>query len=106
MKPGILAKEIKEILNNQLGGLVQDVVIFGSRINGKARSDSDYDVLIILKSEDTRKIRRAISDLCYDLELKYDIFLDTQVITIDEINNGFRGKHPVFIDAIKEGIHA
>jgi predicted nucleotidyltransferase len=106
MKPGILAKEIKELLNFHLNGLVQEVILFGSRVKRTARTDSDYDVLIILNGIDNRQIRRKISDLCYDLDLKYDIFLDTQVITLDEIKNGLRGKHPVFIDAIKEGIHA
>jgi len=106
MKPGILAKEIRDILVSRLGDIIHDVVIFGSRVKGKARSDSDYDVLIILNCEDTRKTRRAISDLCYELDLKYDIFIDTQIISLDEMDHGIRGKHPVFIDAIKEGIHA
>jgi predicted nucleotidyltransferase len=106
MKPEMLAKEIKEMLNARLGNSVQDVIIFGSRINKKARPDSDYDVLIILNGQDSRIIRRIISDLCYDLDLKYDIFIDNQVITLDEMNNGIKGKHPVFIDALKEGVHA
>ncbi len=101
-----LAKEIKELLTISLGETIHDVVIFGSRINKQARPDSDYDVLIVLDGEDTRKMRRAISDLCYDLELKYNIFLDTQIISRDEIDHGIRGKHLVIVDAIKEGVHA
>lgn len=101
-----LAKEIKELLIGRLGETIHDIVIFGSRVNQKARPDSDYDVLIVLDGDDTRKTRRAISDLCYDLELKYNIFLDTQIISRDEIDHGIRGKHPVIVDAINEGIHA
>lgn len=101
-----LAKEIKELLTGSLGETIHDVVILGSRINKQARPDSDYDVLIVLDGEDTRKMRRAISDLCYDLELKYNIFLDTQIISRDEIDHGISGKHPVIVDAINEGIHA
>jgi len=106
MKPAVLAKELKGILNARLGDLVDDVVIFGSRIQHKARPDSDYDVLIILKSGNSRRIRRAISDICYDLDLKYNIFIDSQIITIDEMNSGIRAKHPVLTDAINDGIHA
>lgn len=106
MKPGILAKEIRDILVSRLGSIIHDVVIFGSRVKGNARSDSDYDVLIILNCEDTRTIRRAISDLCYELDLKYNIFIDTQIISLQEVDHGIRGKHPVVINAIKEGIHA
>jgi len=42
----------------------------------------------------------------HTLNLKYDIFLDTQVISEDELKNGIRGKYPVFQMAINEGLHA
>jgi len=101
-----LAKEIKQHLNKNLDNIVSDVVIFGSQIKGKATQDSDYDVLIILRKNYDRKTKKLISDLCYDFDLKYDIFLDTQIISEDELKNGIRGKHPVFQIAIKEGLHA
>lgn len=101
-----LAQEIKQYLNAHLSNRVTDVVIFGSQIKGNAKSDSDYDVLIILKDDYDRKTKRTINDLCYDFDLKYDIFLDTQIISADELKNGLRGKHPIFKIAIKEGLHA
>ena len=101
-----LAKEIKQHLNKNPNNIVSDVVIFGSQITGKATPYSDYDVLIILTTSYDRKTKKSISDLCYDLDLKYDIFLDTQVISEDELKNGIRGKHPVFQIAINEGLHA
>lgn len=101
-----LAKEIKQYLNKNLDNIVSDVVVFGSRIKGNAGKDSDYDVLIILNTDYDRKIKKLINDLCYDFDLKYDIFLDTQIISEDELKNGLRGKHPVFQIAIKEGLHA
>ncbi len=101
-----LAQEIKRHLNAHLSNHVTDVIIFGSQIKGNAKSDSDYDVLIILKDDYDRKTKRTINDLCYDLDLKYDIFLDTQIISENELKNGIRGKHPIFKIAIKEGLHA
>lgn len=53
-----------------------------------------------------RRTKKLISDLCYDFDLKYDIFPDTQFISEDELKNGIRGKHPVFQIAINEGLHA
>lgn len=102
----LLAEEIKQILNDGLENIVRDVIIFGSRVKGNAHKDSDYDVLIITNCELSRELQRKISDLCYNLELKYDIFLDTQTISMHELEYGIRGKHPVFIDAIREGVHA
>lgn len=101
-----LAKEIKQHLNKNLDNIVSDVAIFGSQIKGKATQDSDYDVLSVVTTNYDRKTRKLISDCCYDYGLKYDIFLDNQVISEDELKNGIRGKHPVFQMAIKKGIHA
>jgi predicted nucleotidyltransferase len=102
----ILAQEIKQHLNIHLDGNVSDIVFFGSQIKGNSKPDSDYDVLIVLKSNYNRKIKRLINDLCYDFDLKYDIFLDTQIISENELKVGLRGKHPIFKTALKEGLHA
>ncbi len=106
MESKLLAKEIKQHLNKNLNNIVSDVVIFGSQVKGNAAKDSDYDVLIILNSDYNQKTKKIINDLCYDLDLKYDIFLDTQIISEFELRNGLRGKHPVFKIALKEGLHA
>ena len=101
-----LAKDIKQHLNKSLNNIVTDVVIFGSRVKGQATIYSDYDVLIVLNTNYDRKIQKSINDLCYDFDLKYNIFLDTHIISEFELNNSIRGKHPVFRNALKEGLHA
>ena len=106
MDKNYLATETKVHLNLNLGDLISDVVLFGSQTKGTATSDSDFDVLIILKTDDSRTIRKKINDLCYDFDLKYNIFLDTQIISETELKNGLRGKHPAFKKAILEGFHA
>jgi len=106
MEIKFLAAEIKRHLNDHLNNIVSDVIIFGSQAWGKAGKDSDYDAIIVLTMNYNRKIQKQINDLCYDLDLKYDIFLDTQIISEQELKDGIRGKHPIFKTAIKEGIHA
>jgi uncharacterized protein len=101
-----LTKEIKQYLNAYLNDSVDDVILFGSQVNGTANEDSDYDVVIVLKTKDDLKTRKLVNDYCYDIDLKYNIFLDTQIISKEELNQGLRGKHPVFELAVKEGIHA
>jgi hypothetical protein len=39
-------------------------------------------------------------------DLKYEIFLDTQIISEQEMRESIRGKHPVFKTAMQKGIHA
>ena len=106
MESRLLSKEIKQYLNSNLNNIVSDIIIFGSRVKGTANKYSDYDVIIVLNTNYDRKIHRAINDLCYDFDLKYSTFLDTQIISEFELMNGLRGKHPVFKSALKEGIHA
>ncbi len=102
----IIVKELKSILVENLGNSISDVVLFGSQLSGKATEDSDVDVLIVLKNDYDRQMRRKINDLCYEIDLKHDTFLDTQIISLNELKNSLRGKHPIFSNALKEGYHA
>ena len=106
MEAKLLAKEIKQHLNKHLNNIVTDVIIFGSRVKGTADIDSDYDVLIILDTDYNQKTKKLINGLCYDFDLNYDIFLDTQIISKSELKNSIRGKYPIFKTALKEGLHA
>lgn len=102
----LIIKELKNLLIENFGNNIQDVVLFGSQLKGKATDDSDVDVLIVLKNDYDRKMKRKINDICYDIDLKYDTFLDTQIISLNELKNSIRGKHPVFSNAIKDGYYA
>ncbi len=102
----IIIKELKNILVKNLGDDISDVVLFGSQLTGKATKDSDVDILIVLKNDYDRQIKRKINELCYEIDLKYDTFLDTQIISLNELKNSLRGKHPIFSNALKEGFHA
>ena len=80
-------------------------VLFGSQVYGHVSKDSDFDILIILKKKADWKIEREISDLCYEMDLKYNVITDTHVIGETELNT-LRGKQPIFVNAIANGLHA
>lgn len=101
-----ILKELKAALVANFGEDIRDVILFGSRAAGKARKDSDYDVLIILNNDYDWKYRRRITPVIYDLELKYNIFIDKKIISKNELHHTVEGMHPLYRDAIKEGIHA
>ena len=61
-------------------------------MKGNAAKDADYDVLIILDTDYNQKTKKLINGLCYDFDLNYDIFLDTQIISKSELKNSIRGK--------------
>ena len=106
MNKEFFLKELKALLVANFGEDIKDVILFGSQVTGKANEDSDYDVLIILNRSYDWEYRSKITSVIYDMELEYDIFVDTKIISVNELHNTIKGKHPLIVDAIQEGIHA
>lgn len=104
-KAQIIAKELKQLLSGKLGNDLKEVILFGSQAYGGANKYSDYDFLIILKNTPDWKTRDEIQGYCYDLDLKYEIFLDVHILGEEELQK-LRGKQPIFQTAIKKGIRA
>jgi predicted nucleotidyltransferase len=106
MEKELFLKELKTLLVANFGEDIDDVILFGSQATGDAHKHSDYDVLIILNTDYDWKYRSNITSVVYDMELEHDIFIDTKIISVDELHNTVKGKHPLYTDAIQEGIHA
>jgi len=96
---------LKQKLSKHFADNLMDVVLFGSQLTNKATPESDYDILIVLKHKPDWKIERKISDICYEVDLKYGIITDTHVITEQELGS-LRGKQPIFYNALNQGYHA
>lgn len=101
----IVLKELSLLLRSRFSDDLKDIVLFGSQAYGNAHKNSDYDILVILKKKADWKTEREISDLCYEIDLKYDIITDTHIIGESELST-LRGKQPIFVNAISNGIHA
>ncbi len=95
--------DLRDRLKNRFEDELSEIVLFGSRITGKSNADSDYDLLIILKHKPDWVLEREISDICYDIDLKHNIITDTLIISEPELKN-LRGKQPVFVNAIENGL--
>lgn len=46
---GTILKDLNGKLREKFAGDLKEVILFGSRVSGKAHTDSDYDLLIILR---------------------------------------------------------
>jgi len=101
----VIIQDLKNHLAQYFGDEIVQVILFGSQARKTERSESDYDVLIIVKSKLNWKIKEKIIDLCYDIDLKYDIIIDLHILAEEEINE-LRGKQPIFHNAIETGIRA
>lgn len=100
-----ILEDLNFLLKSRFADDLKDIVLFGSQVNGQSHNDSDFDILIILTKKADWKIEREISDLCYEVDLKYNIITDTHVIGEPELNT-LRGKQPIFVNAIAKGLYA
>ncbi len=100
-----IIQRLAKALKSKFGYRIKDVILFGSQASGNNSEDSDYDILIILKEKPDWRFERAISDICYGIELEHDIFIDTLIISESELET-IRGKQPIYQTALKMGIYA
>ncbi len=100
-----ILKELKKYLLVNFGFGIIDVILFGSQLMSLEISDSDFDVLIIMDKDYNWQDENRILDLCYDIDLKYNILIDAHIISEKEINSK-RGRQSIFINAVKSGVYA
>jgi predicted nucleotidyltransferase len=101
----VVLNDLSNLLRERFADNLKEVVLFGSQANGTAHKDSDYDFLIILKEKVDWKIEREISDLCYEIDSKYEIITDIHILSEGELST-IRGRQPIFVDALANGLHA
>jgi predicted nucleotidyltransferase len=101
----IVLKDLKDILNNNFPDLIESVILFGSQINNTYSEFSDFDILVILKENYDWKLQNKIIDLCYEIDLKYNIVTDIKVISKAELNEP-RGRQSYITQALSTGLRA
>jgi len=101
----IILQDLKDHLSHYFGKELINVILFGSQAKNMEHAESDYDILIILKNKNSWKTKDMVIDLCYDIDLKHDVIIDPHILAEDEINS-LRGKQPIFINALQNGIRA
>ena len=101
----VVLNDLSNLLKARFADNLKDVVLFGSQANGTAHKDSDYDFLIVLKEKVDWKTEREISDLCYEIDSKYDILTDIHILSVGELST-IRGRQPIFVNALANGLHA
>lgn len=101
----LVLNDLNNLLRDRFADNLKDVVLFGSQAKGTAHKYSDYDFLIILKQKADWKLEREISDLCYEIDSKYDILTDIHILSEEDLST-LRGRQPIFVDALANGLHA
>jgi len=101
----MVLNDLNSLLKTRFGDNLKELVLFGSQVNGTSHDDSDFDFLVILKQKADSKTEREISDICYEIDLKYNIITDVHILSEGELSS-IRGKQPIFVNALLIGMHA
>lgn len=94
----------RKALADQFPGLVEEILIFGSKARGEARPDSDLDVLLIVRNDAAhlkRELRRVGYLLAATGEVVPSIFAYSQQEWESRKNSGSPFRKAVERDAVK-----
>ena len=105
MDKAIILRDLRDNLRKQYQHSVKNVILFGSHAKGTANENSDFDILILLDEDYSGKDENNILDICYEIDLKYNIIIDAHLLSLKELES-IRGKQPIFLNAINSGIYA
>ncbi len=81
-----------------------EVILYGSRVKGSSRPDSDYDIFILVDSALTRKLEDRISFALYDLEYEADVILSVHIYERSFFQSPLGRIMPIFNNVRTEGI--
>jgi len=101
----VILNDLKMHLQSEYKDALKDIILFGSQATGKSKKNSDYDILIVLKENYNARDENKIYDLCYDIDLKYNIVIDAHIISQFELAT-LRAKQTMFHTALNTGIYA
>lgn len=90
-------------LQQELTSNISDVILFGSKARGDARSDSDIDILLVIDTDDWR-VKHTISTISADIGLEYDVFIDPRVMSAERWAYLRRNQFTLYTNVSREGI--
>jgi uncharacterized protein len=101
-------KKEKDILIAMAGEFSSDrrilkVIVFGSRVRGDYRGDSDFDLLVLVDKK-SRDIKDKILGIVYSYELQADISFAIKILSLEEMEYNKRLGSPFLENIEREGI--
>lgn len=96
-----MIKEFKEELKEVLGEKFMDLILFGSYARGDFSTDSDIDLLLIVKERLSSEEKERVSSICATFSLKYDIVISCFDYPYDVFN---RYNTPFLLNVKDEGV--
>lgn len=95
--------EYRKILDEKFPGLVEEMLIFGSKARGTATEDSDLDILLVIREGDWWK-KRDIAAPGYDLAICTDAVPSIMIHTREEWDDRRKTRAPFWQTVTRDGV--
>lgn len=82
---------------------VEELVLFGSYVQDRADEESDLDLLILTSHPFTRTRRHEITDVVFEVNLKYDTNISTLVVDRQAWESGPYSVMPIHDEILETG---
>jgi uncharacterized protein len=96
--------QLREMLQSVLGDNFVRLCHYGSRVEGSADPESDYDVLCVTQRPLNRQEIDVVMDRRIDLQLDYNVFFDLHFFSDQEIKSPPIECLPFLQHAVVEGM--
>jgi predicted nucleotidyltransferase len=83
---------------------VEALIVYGSVARGEADEESDLDLLVVTPQSLTRPIRHEITNLVFEVNLRYGTNISTLVIDRHSWEAGMISVLPLREEILKDGI--
>lgn len=94
-------EEFENKLEKELDGKLEAIIVYGSLAKNQATPDSDLDVLVI--RQDIDQFQERISDISYDIDLKYHTFITHLSMTPEEFDYRLKRGEPLIANILRGG---
>ena len=93
----------RRALTQQFPGLVERLIIFGSKARGTATVDSDLDLLVVIREGDWR-LKDAVTQPGYLLAIQTDVVPSIMVYTAEEWEAHRKRQVPFWQTVTRDGV--
>ncbi len=82
---------------------IQHIWLFGSKVRGDAQSDSDIDLLIVVRDYDWA-LEKAITRVAVEIDLANDVVISDHIVDIERFAQMAARNEPLYRSISREGV--